>query len=86
MRPKPIFFNFFRTFSVLASFVLLLVFTGCSSSSAPPANPTVTSVTMAPSTPTVTFGLTQQFTATVNGMNNPSQAVTERVNSVETFI
>jgi hypothetical protein len=41
---------------------------------APP--PTVTSVTVSPSTLSVTFGNTQQFTATVNGTNGPSQAVT----------
>jgi hypothetical protein len=43
---------------------------------APSADPIVTSVTVSPSTQSVTYGLTQQFTATVNGMNNPSQAVT----------
>lgn len=42
---------------------------------------TVSSVTVAPSAPTVNGGATQQFTATVNGTNSPSQAVTWAVTS-----
>ena len=38
--------------------------------------PTVTSVTISPKTPTVVRGGTQQFSAAVNGTNNPAQTVT----------
>jgi hypothetical protein len=38
--------------------------------------PTVSSVTVAPATANVAGGTTQQFTATVNGTNSPSQGVT----------
>ncbi len=38
--------------------------------------PTVTSVVISPAAPSVLGGATQQFTAVVNGTNNPSQAVT----------
>ncbi len=37
---------------------------------------TVTGVTVSPSAPSVTGGTTQQFTATVEGTNNPGQGVT----------
>ena len=38
--------------------------------------PTVTGVSVTPPAPTVPAGATQQFAATVNGTNNPSQSVT----------
>lgn len=41
-----------------------------------PAQPTVSSVTVSPSTKTMQPGQQQQFGAVVNGTNNPSQAVT----------
>ena len=41
-----------------------------------PVVPTVTSLTVNPASATVNQGATQQFTATVNGTNNPPQTVT----------
>lgn len=46
-----------------------------------PPLPTVTGVTVTPSTATVQKGTTKQFSATVEGTNNPSQNVTWSVNS-----
>ena len=45
-------------------------------SAAEPEVPTVTAVTVAPATATVTKGATQQFTATVTGEHDPAQTVT----------
>ncbi|MDR0909503.1 MAG: InlB B-repeat-containing protein [Spirochaetaceae bacterium] len=42
----------------------------------PGTNPSITSITVMPSTASVATGDTQQFTAVVNGTNNPSQMVT----------
>jgi hypothetical protein len=42
----------------------------------PPTGPTITSVTVAPNSPTVTIGTTMQFSATVSGTGNYSTAVT----------
>jgi len=54
-----------------------------------PITPKVTSITVTPSTATVTKGQTRQFCSTVTGTNNPSQAVTWSViggNSTNTNI
>ena len=47
----------------------------------PTANPTVTRVTISPTGQSVATGRSLQFTATVTGSNNPSNAVTWRVSS-----
>ena len=46
--------------------------------------PTVTGVTVSPSTATVAQGSTQQFTATVTGTNNPPQTITWTVSGATT--
>ena len=46
-----------------------------------PVVPTVTSVTVSPSSQTITRGNTQQFSAAVTGTNNPGTGVTWRVSS-----
>lgn len=45
--------------------------------------PTITDILITPLTTTVQNGTTQQFSATVNGTNSPSQGVTWSVNSIK---
>ena len=61
---------------VFAALIPLLFFTACPNLNDEPDNPTVTGVTVSPTTATVAKGRTQQFTAAVSGDNNPAQTVT----------
>ena len=65
-------------FGLLLLAGLVLLFLGCTN---PVSSPTVTSVTVTPSTANVARGEKQQFNAVVNGSNNPAQTVTWSVNA-----
>ena len=70
--------NFFKLVgTIVLAAIVVFSMTGCDDP--PPIiddDPTVTSVTVSPATPSVVKGETQQFTAQVAGTNNPAQTVT----------
>jgi endo-1,4-beta-xylanase len=65
-----------KTIGFLLLTGLFLAFFACSDPATPDTTPTVTGVTVSPSTVDVAKGETQRFTATVTGTNNPAKTVT----------